>query len=123
MPRGFKRAIGATNIAFKNGLFTDKRSFYGFRASEPEKIHQLLFGADKSEQRQKLFDRAKGMCEGCETPHPVDWNHGHWHHFWDSEHPRCDCLHSAMWVCAKFHEGEHVHPRLGTIPGVKGIER
>ena len=113
MPRGFKLAIEATNLARKHGIFKDKRSFYGFKVEAPNRIHRLLHGKDKSAQRQLIYDRDGGMCKLCPVPHFVNWDEGEWHHIKNVPGERCDCTHNGAWACKTAHKKQHVHTRFG----------
>ena len=108
MPRGFKRDEYETRKAYREGRLTDsqKRSFIG-RGSDGS-LHELLYGEDKSRRYREVMEAAKGLCQGCETAHYIG-SLGQWHHVWKAKgSQRCDCLHSALWVCEAWHKKFHV---------------
>lgn len=136
MPRGFKRDLAATRDAYASGRLIDvkRRSFI----SEPKAIpgecdepqpHLILYGADRTAQRMKLFQREGNRCETCKCV--VAWGgdddrefdaefrvFGEWQHIRDKGWNKCDCLANARLSCHNCHQGpgsEHFkrRPRFG----------
>lgn len=127
MSRGFKKDIAATESAYKRGLLIDAkhRSFISQpklipgENDEPEP-HMLLWGADKTAARMKLFQREKSRCQKCGRI--VTWNSGpyggEWMHERDKPWNKCDCPANASLRCHEHHQGpgtEHYkrRPRFG----------
>jgi hypothetical protein len=108
MPRGHKYDRFETERAYREGRLTDKRkrSFIGRDSSGQH--HELLAGEDKSRRYREIMDAAKGLCQGCSTPHYVG-SMGEWDHIKSGLSGRCDCLHNGRWVCVDFHRKRHVH--------------
>jgi hypothetical protein len=102
MPRGHQTAHYETRQAYETGQFTDKykRSFIG-RAADGS-LHELLAGEDKQRRYREVFERAAGMCQGCQPSHYIG-EFGEWDHIQGGLSGRCDCLHNAQWVCPTFH--------------------
>lgn len=101
MPRGAKIDREATAEAH----FLDKRSF------RSQDGHDYLKGDDIRERRQELYDRARGICEGCSQPHAVHWIEGHMHHKKGGLVGRHDDLSNLLWVCSDWHRKQHVSTR------------
>jgi len=83
--------------------FHSVKSFISFRG------HVYLYGLqDHLNMRQRIYERAKGMCQVCPKPHFVDWDAGHWHHAQKTfGGKRCDGLCCGVWACAGGHVKEH----------------
>jgi hypothetical protein len=136
MPRGFRKDVSATEAAYASGKLIDakRRSF----VSQPKAIpgecdepqpHLLLYGADKSLQRMKLFQREKSRCQTCQLvvvwggnsefgEYECDGMAGEWKHIRDKPWNKCDCLANAELSCYAHHQGpgsEHYkrRPRFG----------
>lgn len=119
-----KLAVEATRLAYETGRFKDakKRSWLGFLPDSPEVLHDFLFGLDKSERRAEIMLRDENRCVLCGRPDAGQLELRHDNH---AHGCKCDCAvvlsMRCGWDCHR--KIDHVHPRLGTIPGVKGIER
>lgn len=133
MPRGFRKDIPATEKAYRTGLLIDikKRSFISQPKAIPgecdePKPHLLLYGADKTMARMRLFKREKSRCQACgnlvawggEDPLAQPGYVGEWHHLRNKLWNRCDCLENAELFCGFCHQGpgsEHYkrRPRFG----------
>ena len=93
--------------------FLDKRSYWTNAG------HEYLFGDDKRNRRQELFDRivehSTGLprCQQCGID--TSWNMGHMHHKQGGLVGRCDCLHNLEWLCPDCHRKEHVHVMSGKV--------
>ena len=103
MPRGAK--IDPFKTA--NANFLDKRSFISLSG------HLYLKGDDIREQRQKVYERDKGIChgidvEGYRCKRYVSWNTGHMDHIQGGLVGRCDCMHNLQWLCPDCHRAKHV---------------
>jgi len=102
--RGHKYDHYETEKARKAGKLKDKRSFIGRRLDMS--LHELLAGEDKQRRYTEIVDRAKGQCQGCESPHYIG-EKGEWDHIQSGLTGRCDCLHNGRWVCIAFHRKRH----------------
>lgn len=132
MPRGFQKDLAATRDAYARGLLIDvkRRSFI----SQPKAIpgecetpqpHLLLYGADKTAQRMKLFQRENNRCEVCNSV--LSWGGeesygdpfvGEWMHLRDKPWNKCDCPINASLRCHEHHQGSGTahyarRPRFG----------
>jgi hypothetical protein len=117
--RGFKHNQPAETIAQH---YLDSRSYL---SEKNGRVHEILFGLDKSGQREKVYHQAKGKCQKCGRPAPLhdprgEGYEGAWDHIKNHAGDRCDCLHNAQWLCGRFiadcHTSEHPHPQLKSIP-------
>ena len=99
--RGFKKSP----IETQGWNFRDSRSFVSLNG------HLVLYGEDKSNQRQAVYGKAKGKCEVCGKEAPLET--GEWHHLETEVGKHCDCLHNSSWRCGHFvsdcHSKEHAH--------------
>lgn len=79
--------------------------FHSHRSYVTFKGHVHLYGLqDHLNMRQRIYERAKGMCEVCPTPHPVDWDAGEWSHEQKSfGGKRCDGMCCGKWSCKPGH--------------------
>ena len=72
MPRGFKRDMPETEAAYASGRLIDAKrrsfisrpKFISGECSTPQP-HLILYGADKTAQRMKLFQRENNRCQSC----------------------------------------------------------
>lgn len=103
MPRGAKIDRTATAEAH----FCDPRSF------RSQDGHDYLKGDDIRTRRQEVYDRAKGICEGCRNPHRVAWGPGQMHHKQGGLVGRNDDMENLQWVCASYHRSQHVQVQFG----------
>lgn len=110
--RGFKKSPLET----RDRNFRDKRSFVSLGG------HLVLYGEDKSNQRQAVYGKAHGKCEVCGKDAPLEGEsglHGEWHHIETEVGKHCDCLHNSSWRCGHYvrdcHSKEHAKraPRFG----------
>lgn len=87
--------------------FQDKRSYW------TNSGHEFLFGDDVRNRRQEIYDRDKGLCQGCGGR--VNWIDGHMHHIKGGLVGRCSCMHNLAWLCGACHQKEHVQLRWSNV--------
>ena len=118
--RGFKRAIAETEAAYASGKLIDarKRSFISQPKAIPgeceePKPHLVLYGADATAARMKLYLSRKSRCERCKCvvvwsgDHGEDGYIGEWNHKRSKAGERCDCEENRELLCAPCHRREH----------------
>ena len=87
-----------TKLLRANGIFQDRRSKVVHDLAG--EMHLLLYGADMSAQRYRVFRKKKL------DVHPM-WNSFELDHIQGGAHGRCDCQHNLQVLTRAAHEAKH----------------
>ena len=113
------RDVERTRQAYESGeLRHPKKESYISNAG-----NYYLFGVDASRRREEIYKREAGLCAECgkwmreDSAYELDHIKGGYgaQRTWNPENLRI--------LCGKCHKSKHVQVRLGTIPGIRGLER
>jgi hypothetical protein len=85
-----------TKLLRVNGIFRDRRSKVVHDLAG--EMHLLLYGADMSEQRSRVFAKKSGL------QYPVRFELDHKQ---GGMHGRCDCQHNLQVLTREDHEAKH----------------
>ena len=110
-----KRDRQLTDLAYANGTFVDpKRRSYVAQKLHPGTDHPCVFlrGKDRSNRRDELFKRVKGLCINCKRYRDED--HGDMSHEVSRGRGGCDCWENLAWRCTFFVANCHTkeHPQV-----------